>query len=33
MEKLGMQFVGENGVRYYDKEVSPGKELKFEMNL
>ena len=33
MEKLGMKFVGENGIRYYDKEVSPNEELKFEMHL
>lgn len=33
MEKLGMQYAGENGIRYYDKETSPGKELKFEMHL
>lgn len=33
MEKIGMRYAGINGIRNYDKEVSPGKELKFEMNL
>lgn len=33
MEKLGMQFAGINGVRNYDKDVSSGDELKFEMYL
>jgi len=33
MEKLGMTFVGINGVRSYDKEVSQGEELKYEMYM
>ena len=33
MEKIGMKFVGTNGVRNYEKEVLPGEELKYEMYL
>lgn len=33
MEKLGMIFVGTNGIRKYDKDVLPGEELKYEMYL
>ena len=33
MEKLGMTFVGGNGIRKYDKNVLPGEELKYEMYL
>ena len=33
MEKLGMRFVGTNGARNYEKNVTPGEELKYEMEL
>ena len=37
IEKIGMRFAGENGVRFYDKdynkEVPPGVELVFSMRL
>lgn len=33
MEKIGMQFAGVNGIRNYDKDVSPGEELKYQLCL
>jgi ribosomal-protein-alanine N-acetyltransferase len=33
MEKIGMTFVGTNGLRNYNKDVSPCEELKYEMHL
>ena len=33
MEKIGMNYIGENGLRNYCKNVSCAKELKFEMFL
>lgn len=32
-EKLGMRFAGENGMRHYRKAVTPGTELKYELQL
>lgn len=33
MEKIGMTFAGVNGIRTYDKEVTPYEELKYELQL
>jgi len=33
MERIGMTFAGVNGIRTYDKEVTPYEELKYELQL
>jgi RimJ/RimL family protein N-acetyltransferase len=31
MQKIGMKFVGSNGIRTYEKEVSPYEEVKYQL--
>jgi RimJ/RimL family protein N-acetyltransferase len=31
MQKIGMEFVGSNGIRTYEKEVSPYEEVKYQL--